>query len=206
MAGAGEKGADDHGAVLRYGLKETDASPFPQDVTLGIEMLDETVIPVAEDVADCPECPECPEACVPLFDHVKIVVAGLTGLEWTCSSAVINLDAGGGDEVNFDYRLGGFLSTDNPFALYIFPIMQRCGHRTRFVATQGTADWTSAQFGDDLSDPYSDYMRLSWTTSSDVVTSRTGTVRVQIDLTDAAPGSETWTDFGPLINIIDFSP
>lgn len=189
---------------MRYGLQYADSDPFPQDVEVGVVLDDEPVIVVPE---ECPECP--PGACVPNLTRVQFVVAGpmfISG-EATCTSyTVVEAVVDDATPVNFDIKLNGTAPPIAGMRLYVFPMMEKCGHRTRAVVTDGTAQWTVVTYLFDA--PFfvnenQDGVALLFGSGITAGT-HTGTIQMQIDLTDS-PGSETWTDFGPLININDFT-
>jgi len=192
---------------MRYGLQYATGDPFPQDVEVSVVLDDEPVEVVPE---DCPECPPAGD-CVPLCNHVHLIMAGVlrsVSIEVTiCYSYPTILEGVAGDTVNFELNKilgparGGQRST-----LYIFPAMQKCGHRTRAVVNDGTSEWNVVTYIYDknvfLVESH-DGVALLWDGFPLTTGPHTGTVQFQIDLTDAAVGSETWTDFGPLIEITD---
>jgi hypothetical protein len=197
---------------MRYPAKlvsETDA--VGPDTKLKAQMNDEVPVIVPN---ECP--PATGSACEPVFYRYQYMIFGpATGSPGeTCESKWRYglLSAGGplvgqaGDTVNLDVTAGGGIITDCfvQVSMMLQPVIDRCGHRTRFVITDGTMDWTWAlpmTDGDGISGTTQDAIDFLWFSGIASTPPRAGTVQMQIDLTDAAPGDETWTDIGPLVNV-----
>lgn len=183
---------------MRYGLLWDDGDRFTKDVHVGVELDDE---PVAEGVIVVPDCP--PETCAPVLDRVHFSGTGVFAGTPDSSDVVRTVD---GATLDFDLNSIEGAFDYSIFILHVLPEMKKCEHRTRAVVTKGTAEWTTAATiagGDGLSEH--DGVLITYRSVTHVAAHHTGTIQMQIDLTDAAPGSETWTDFGPLININDFT-
>lgn len=205
---------------MRYGLELKNAADvFPQDVTFGIELQDvpAVVIPPRVAVGCTPSMPHWQVLYIGQlnfgetadcftrggygaypaeFGHVDPtdsgVFAGATGATLTVSIA-------------FGSSLGGAPDARKPAWWICVPIVERCGHRIRFVTTGESATWFSNV---DSSDPYpgvnSDLIFLRSNFGVLFPPHQTITIKCQIDLTDAAPGSETWTDIGPILAMQNF--
>lgn len=166
---------------MRYGLQWADPDAvFPQDTFVGAQLVPEEPIVVP------PECPECPPA-----SECEVLCVG-----W---GYVITQDAG------FVYTVSGFTSDTSPTlgvpnaaarggSAALFPGGQFCGHRLRFMTTptgltEGT-DYTKSIIAN-ISGNYVLGLMLLFGTA---ITTGSVLIQAQIDLTDAEPGSETWTD------------
>jgi hypothetical protein len=160
---------------MRYGLQFADSNPFPQDVNFGIQLEDETIV-VPE------ECPECPEA---------------VGCEVACYGVDAYLiSASNPPSISaLRYINPGTISAAAETAVVLAPAGEWCGHRTRFLVDEGT--WVDHTISILSGDDGEKSIGLTWGYSG----SGTGTVQFQIDLTDAAPGEETWSAVCPLIEI-----
>jgi hypothetical protein len=204
---------------MSYRPEFTNRDPFPQDVGVGIQLDDEQEPLVVPE--DCPECPEC----VPTFTDFQFVVWGAMTTGFSPPFiAGYRMEKGPpvtgetGAVVNLDWTIGGLVNIMTPpydiqtyISLIIQPRLQDCGHRTRFVVNAGTAGWISS--GPSVGSVTGARVRVTfhWLPNHSgfgpdepVPVPGTGTIQLQIDLTDAAPGLETWTDIGPLVHINSF--
>jgi len=99
----------------------------------------------------------------------------------------------------FDY------SYRKPLWLILVPIVERCGHRIRFVsANEDPTNFYSYVETEDAGGLNADAITYLCNYGVASPAHRTITCKVQIDLTDAAPGFETWTDIGPILSISNF--
>lgn len=170
---------------MRYGLTETDQPPFPKNVKLAIEMLDEPaiVVPPVADCPDCPECPDCPPACV-----------------WSCDGWIMN-NAGVTSFVNYpsDFTSGVFTTTFSAGQrVMVTPVGQFCGHLVKLVVDDGTWSTHADNFFPSPSGtkPYAtfEFRPLVFLSGS----SHFGTVKAQINAND---DGVTWTDMCGTIKI-----
>lgn len=157
----------------RYGLQLVPKGAIPEDLNVGLRMTDEPAV----EVPDCPECPECPEQ-------------------------VCEVECRGWDVVTRDRALGLVTKTfhDDDFSatgapLVLIPQGEWCGHRRRFVFDPGTlgvegTDYTKLIVSNDDDGETAFVANLEYALDGTFC----GTLKYQIDLTDADPGSETWTD------------
>lgn len=182
---------------MGYGPRYTNVDPFPPDVAFGV-VLDDEQVAVVETVAPCP-----PAVCVPTMDRVHFFGSG--NITPVAGGWAIVRDAST-DPLNFNIYSNGFVFA--PFWLYIFPIMEKCGHRVRAFLTDVSGEWSVITyiFAEDVF-AFEDHdgVLLYWEfiTDPELSVHHTTVLQWQIDLTDS-PGSETWTDFGPAIHINDF--
>lgn len=180
---------------MRYGLQWADGDPFPRDTEVGVRLEDETVEVVPE---DCPPCEECSE-CVPSCDRVwfQYHTVRFTGEVLIFPYYSELLEGSVGDDVVSDPNLAG----DNlKTFLEVLPVMEKCGHRTRAVVDVGTGTMTSLpeELNNAAPGDPENHFGVTFVWDSPTVTGTTY-MQMQIDLTDAAEGFETWTDFGPRI-------
>lgn len=165
---------------MRYGITLVPQGVIAPDVGVGI-----TLQPLAAIVAP-EECPECPPAgCEVGFEAWNII--------YTVDLCFVTQY-----ESTFQYPCPlefPFYPSPAPgqlemltWALRGFPYGCFCGHALRFVFDPGsiTGAYTF----------YSDGVYWAYTSDPNSGSSGIGTVQAQIDLTDAEPGDETWTDIG----------
>lgn len=194
---------------MRYGLRFADGDPFPKDITVGVQLQDEPVVVIPD------PCPIV-AGCAVTFTHWQYWLIGhrdLGGAE-SGSTLIIVLGGGfgadfgaltGGDGVAVDVSLAGSGQIDlrQPVFLVLVPIIQKCGHRIRFVRT-GETVFSAVENSSDPDTLDVEGLTYNGDYNSRTPTHQTMTAKVQIDLTDAAPGAETWTDIGPIVNIKNF--
>jgi len=158
---------------MRYGLTLVPQGAFAQDVALGIQLQDEPVVVVPE---ECPECP--PSTC-------EVECYG-----WDVSTSYAN----GTENQMFTsaYRTtSGVVEILREGVGTFSPQGEWCGHRTRFVVDPG--NWEAGYAVTILSGADGEKTAIiNFRTITDYTA--TGSIAFQIDLTDAEPGGETWTD------------
>lgn len=189
---------------MRYGLTLVPQGAFPTDVGVGIQLQDEPAVIVPDEPAPCPECPG---ACEPTCVAWWITIAGVQGLpdsfhfaaaqpqffSAVSSPSTINVNV-------HDFEFATAWDPSDFLYAIVTPNIQRCGHRTRFVITQDSNDpggYTQLPGADANS---METIWVIWGPPWDTPNWSTA-IKLQIDLTDAAPGSETWTDICSTINL-----
>jgi hypothetical protein len=169
---------------MRYGLQFVPQGAFAQDVALGIQLQDEPVVVVPE---ECPECPPgaCEVECYG-WDYFSASIVG--------GPAITTF---GNRELTITHSLG------QESALVLIPQGEWSGHRTQFVVDPGAWD-----AGYEVTIASGDDGESSILITFHAFTNygAAGTVTFQIDLTDAAPGGETWTDICDVATVSQAPP
>jgi hypothetical protein len=184
---------------MRYSLRFANGDPFPQDLSLGIELDDEPVVEVPEPVI-CDECPECPEPCeVECWGWLSIRSdnAGFSNFANFASQSTIDNYLGLFGGV---YPISAYLSVPGEM-LTLLMQGNFCGHKIRYVLDLNGNSATVAHIPNGPGSPFATWgetaLRISAITGSNDMF-----VQPQIDLTDAATGEETWTDVCHRVRIV----
>lgn len=161
----------------------TPAEAFGVDVKVGVQLNDEEAIVVP----DCPECPECPpvEECV-------VECRGWDVIEYDLFT----------NQTQKEFHDADFTSSN--YTIYVFmPQGEWCRHKRRFVLTAGTLGTLGTHYDVDIASNTTDgETAFGFTTLiGGGFMTNCGTLNYQIDLTDAQPGSETWTDICPTVTV-----
>lgn len=163
----------------------TPEEAFGQSLKVG-GILKKQEEPIA--VPDCPDCPEVPPACEVACRGFDLIV----------------------HDTVFGFTASSFYSADHSQLFYsgvagiYIPQGEWCGHRRRFVFTAG--DLGDGYETDTTSNATEGETAFTFTSHASPVSLQSGTLSYQIDLTDAAPGSETWTDLCVVMTIQQGSP
>jgi hypothetical protein len=157
---------------VRYGLQFADGNPFPQDIHFGIQLEDETIVVPEE----CPECPECPPSTCEVA-CVGIDVYEIKPTHFQCNRRF--------SDPGYNWPTGG--------VLVLVPVGEWCGHQTRWLIDEGTLSGHTILPALAVDRDVSIAIQMG--------TSGSGTFQFQIDLTDAAPGEETWTNMCSLVSV-----
>lgn len=171
---------------MRYPIKLVPTSEaFGPDVKLGIQLLPEQAI-VVPPPTECPECPETPPSdCVVSCDGwVWSSYLFFGDAFWVNAVGVVPCPGGGNVDIY-----------GNPGTISLFAqFNNRCGHATQIVWTPGGLDgYVNFQEIPNVGEHWSIGVQLFWADGAPP-TGASGTLSIQIDLTDAIEGSETWTD------------
>lgn len=173
--------------MSRYPIKvvSTDEA-FGPDVKIGVQLKAETPIVVPD------PCPECPES-----GCVVECYGWLIGSYFPLPGPTIGggpLFVTPGDFVDGEYLIR--YSTGS--VILLVPMGEFCGHKLRIVVDEGDWDSHTLSYTDTATlTPRAQILFDFWTPDSE----KTGTVKAQIDLTDADEGAETWTDICGTIRI-----
>lgn len=168
---------------MRYGLQFVD-DPFGPQVDVGVQLLEEPAIVV-------PPAAECPP-CVPGFIRWSVSLLLYDFSEPVYTSALYPC---GDDETA---PVGPVFFADAAdysaaiVAITFVPILERCGHSIRIVGIVPAYEVGAA--GDVIGLRENDKIAFNLTIGGPNGTG--GLLQTQIDLTDAEPGFETWTDIG----------
>lgn len=161
----------------------TTSEAFGPDLTVGVQLLDE---PAIEIPPECPECSECVVECYGWLVGSYFPLGGTLGGGASLYAPDVFVDG------EYLIRYG----EDN--AILLVPIGEFCGHKLRIVVDEGDWDSHTIVYSSTATlTPRASIIFDAWTPDSE----KTGTVKVQIDLTDAAEGEETWTDICGTIRI-----
>lgn len=200
--------------MTRYHVEFVPAKDvFGADMKIGIKLADEAPIVVPEDCPPCPECPECPPECAVVcwgwsivahqavgtggypYTDVELSDRNSAGFPLVKAYNSTNFNVGGNEEIKSPLA---YLGKGYGFTLSIFGNF--CGHKIRYVVTPGTWVANTIRYVS-LAGHGMAAVQIIWTSNA-FDFGAGGTVKAQIDLTDAADGAETWTDLCGIIRII----
>lgn len=194
---------------MRYGLQLVPHGAFPQDIALGIHLQDEPVVIIPD---ACPVATPCVPSCTHwqywIFAHAYLG-SETRNCDIHTWGAGFGFDSGAltgadGATVTLSTSQSGGVHLKYEFYVVLIPIIQTCGHRLRFVTTGENGFFSSLLVTNDVDGNNAEALTYSGNFGATSPAHLTTTAKVQIDLTDAALGLETWTDLGPVVELTNF--
>lgn len=170
---------------------------FGAEVKIGVQL---GVEPPPLEIPDCPNCPPGCEVLCYGWQMARFGAVGTGGYPYTDVQIADGPSVFAAYPSAFtaeEYLVHYGITYQREGFLFV-PVGEFCGHKLRLVVDEGSWDTHTLIYSNTAT--LTPSAMLLFNTIS-IGSGNTGTIKAQIDLTDAALGSETWTDICGTIRV-----